>query len=401
MSDDVRFEGLRLEGWDETELQRRERILGQVRHWCEQARIDAPHEGLSDESAVLIAAGRLDDETRAILVNRRRGGRDIPWIGGFGALRQLTDECVRFDRKAARLQPGPLQMLFKYRATELAKRLQAKHRTVVMPGPHFANGVRAMRRERRIGVHLDLEQREALFAALQRTPAPLVASPVDRVRNIAVAAAAERVARLAEKTPMAAVAWRAAEGFATSAGTDDNVFADRYDTLLYLAGSLYDRINGSTVWQSDHFAVQRAQLDLADELIQIALDTVALRGITGELAAAQQMAKADTARAQVHARQQALAPVWDQLLERVAALARIGDLLSKAEDQLQSMTAVARTMSLDSRIDDLIARSGNRELSAANTHFVGDQFGDVDELMISYQNLLYNDILSLTSRGTT
>ena len=396
MSEDVR-----LEGWDESEPQRRERILSQVRQWCEQGRIDAPHEGLSDESAVLIAAGRLDEETRAILANRRREGRDIPWVGGFGALRQLTDECVRFDRKAARLQPGPLQMLFRYRATELAKRLQAKHRTVVMPGPHFANGVRAMRRERRIGVHLDLDQREALFAALQRTPAPFAASPVDRVRNVAVAAASERVARLAEKTPMAAAAWRAAESFATSVGTEDNTFADRYDTLLYLAGTLYDRINGSTVWQSDHFAVQRAQLDLADELIQIALDTVALRGITGELAAALQMAKVDSARVQIRARQQALAPVWEQLLERVAALARIGDLLSKAEDQLQSMTAVARTMSLDSRIDDLIARSGNRELSAANTHFVGDQFGDVDELMISYQHLLYNDILSLTSRGST
>lgn len=392
MSEDLRV------GRDETEPQRRERILDQVRRWCEQSRIDGVHRRLSDDAAVLIAAGLLDEHTRAVLANRRREGRGIPTIGGFDALRRLTDEYARLDRKSAGVRPGPIQMLYKYRVGELRKRLRSLRSTVVMPGPHYANGVRAMRRDRRIGIHLELVQRDALFAALQRTPASFVASPTDQVRNVALEAATEWITGRSDNRRMAAIAQRAAE---TIAGTEGDRFVDRYDTLLYLAGSLYDRVNGSSVWQSDHFAVQRAQLDLADELIQIAVDTVALRGISAELSAAIQIARIESARAQIRARQLALAPVWDQLLDRVAALARIGDLLSKAEDQLQSMAAVQRTMSLDSRIDDLISRSGNRELSAANTHFVGDQFVDVDELMISYQSLLYSDILALTSRQSS
>ena len=54
-------------------------------------------------------------------------------------------------------------------------------------------------------------------------------------------------------------------------------------------------------------------------------------------------------------------------------------------------------MSLDSRIDELISRSGDRELSAENTHHVGDQFGGVEELMLTYQSTLYGDIAELTS----
>ena len=34
---------------------------------------------------------------------------------------------------------------------------------------------------------------------------------------------------------------------------------------------------------------------------------------------------------------------------------------------------MARAHSLDDRIDDLVGRSGSREMSAENTHFVGDQ----------------------------
>jgi hypothetical protein len=65
--------------------------------------------------------------------------------------------------------------------------------------------------------------------------------------------------------------------------------------------------------------------------------------------------------------------------------------------QLRSVLAVNRAMSLDSRIDDLIARSGDRELSAVNTHHVGDQFDGVEELMLTYQSALYGDIAELTA----
>lgn len=377
--------------------ERRARISFQVRDWCERSTIAGTHAPLSDAAAVLIAAGHLDAPTRQVLTNRRRAGRTIPSIGGFGALRLVTDEYNQVARRTGSLRPGPVQLLFKYRATELGRKLQSYRSAVVMSPAHYGNGVRAMRRDRREGVHLDLEQREALFRALQRTPAPIAGTALERAGNYARGAAAERIGQAAGNTPMAAVGKRVADAIGKGADLDNDRFADSYDTLLYLAGMLFDRIDGSEVWHSEHFAIQRYQLDLAEELTQIAVDTIALRGIRIELEEALRATHSDGARRQIEARQNALKPVWDQLVDRVAALARIGDLLSRAEVQLRSVLAVNRAMSLDSRIDELIARSGDRELSAENTHNVGDQFGGVEELMLTYQSALHGDIAELTS----
>ncbi|MGW5148014.1 hypothetical protein [Rhodococcus koreensis] len=377
--------------------ERRARISFQVRDWCERSTIAGTHAPLSDAAAVLIAAGHLDPPTRQVLTNRRRAGRTIPSIGGFGALRLLTDEYHQVARRTDSLRPGPAQLLFKYRATELGRKLQSYRSAVVMSPAHYGNGVRAMRRDRREGVHLDLDQREALFRALQRTPAPIAGTALERAGNYARGTAAERLVHAAENTPMATVGRRVADAIGKGADLENDRFADSYDTLLYLAGMLFDRIDGSEVWHSEHFAVQRYQLDLAEELTQIAVDTVALRGIRIELDDALRATHSGGARQQIEARRNALKPVWDQLVDRVAALARIGDLLSRAEVQLRSVLAVNRAMSLDSRIDELIARSGDRELSAENTHNVGDQFGGVEELMLTYQSALYGDIAELTS----
>ncbi|SDE38381.1 hypothetical protein [Rhodococcus tukisamuensis] len=395
MSDGVQGRG------GETAAQRRERISRQVRRWCEQARIEGGPSELSDDAAVLIAAGYLDEPTRQVLTNRRRAGRGVPTILGFTQLRLLTDEQTRLEQRAAQSRPGAASLVAGYRATELARRLQAARSAVVMSGAHYASGVRAIRRDRRDGMHLEPAQREALFVALQRTPASLPGErrPVEQVLGAAFGAAADRIAARSVGTALAAASKRAAEVLGAGSDLDGERFVDPVDALLFLAGTLFDRIEGSAAWHSEHFAVQRVQLDLAEELTQIAVDAVALRGIGAELAVALRSARVEAARDQIQARQRALEPVWDQLVERVAALARIGDLLGQAEDQLRSMAAVERTLSLDSRIDDLIARSGNRELSAQNTHHVGDQFGEVEALMLGYQDVLYGDILALTTRS--
>ncbi|MFC4605722.1 hypothetical protein [Rhodococcus kronopolitis] len=387
-------------GGAEPATRRRERISQQVRQWCEQARIDGNRRELSDDAAVLIAAGHLDEPTRQVLTNRRRVGRVIPTVIAFTDLRLLTDEQTRLQRRASETRPGAAALLVGYRAADLARRLQSARAAVLVSDSHYANGVRAIRRERRDGVHLEPAQREALYAALQRTPAPLPdgRGPVEQVLGSTFGAAAERVASRAPGALAEAGRW-AAQALGATPGPAGERFADPVDTLLFLAGTLFDRIDGSSAWRSEHFEVQRVQLDLADELMQIAVDAVALRGIGAELTSALRSTRVDAAREQVRARQRALEPVWDQLVERVAALARIGDLLGQAEDQLRSMAATARAMSLDSRIDDLVARSGNRELSAENTHNVGDQFGEVEEMMLGYRSVLYGDILALTTRS--
>ncbi|MCA1004090.1 hypothetical protein LCL87_00025 [Rhodococcus hoagii] len=379
--------------------ERRARIDEHVRYSCERARLDGHHPQLSDAAAVLIAAARVDAPTREILGARRRAGRTIPSIGGFGGLRLVSDEYARVAAKAAALRPGPVQLAYRYRAAELGKRLAGLRSAVTMSAAHYGGGVRAIRRERRDGLHLDPAQRDALFAALQRTPAPL---PVHRrqlheLRNAMLESTAERVARMSAHTRAEDVGRRASEALERAVEPDDDRFADRYDTLLFLAGTLYDRIEGAHVWHSEHFAIQRAQLDLAEELTQIAVDTVALHGIVGELDGA--VLSSPEAREHVQSRRDALAPVWDQLVVRVAALARIGDLLDQVESHLRAMESMRWTTSLDTRIDELIARSGNRELSADNTHHVGDQFGGVEELMGTYRAALGGDIAELTARG--
>ncbi len=54
--------------------------------------------------------------------------------------------------------------------------------------------------------------------------------------------------------------------------------------------------------------------------------------------------------------------------------------------------------SLDTRIDELIARSGDRELSADNTHHV-ETSRWVEEMMGTYRVALGGDIAELTARG--
>ncbi len=379
--------------------QRRARITAQVRRWCEEARVDGFRQDLSADAAVLLAAGYLDEPTRDVLANRRRQGRPLPDIGGFGRLRALADDYVRLDDKAKSMRPGVMQVLAAARAGDVERKLLSARAKFVHSPAHYATGVRTIRRDRRDQVHLEPRQREVLFDALARTPAPVSEQRTDQATAAAVTVAAERLAGLAERTPWAAAGRRAAEALGGAVGVGQpERFVDRFDALLFLAGALYDRIDGSAAWHSDHFMVQRVQLDLADELTQIAVDTVALRGIGAELTAALAAVRGDAARDQIRSRQRALAPVWDQLVERVAALARIGDLLGEAEEQLRSVAAVQRSMSLDSRIDDLVARAGNRELSTENTHHVGDQIGGVDELILGYQALLHGDIIALQAR---
>ncbi|MGV9744194.1 hypothetical protein ACWDTG_04685 [Rhodococcus zopfii] len=375
---------------------RRERIDHQVRHWCEHGRIDGRHAPLSDAAALCLAVGHLDEETREILAARRRAGRPLPTLDGFGDLRRLTDEHARIAARAAELRPGAVRLVFEYRAIELDKRLRAAHRAFAHSPAHYAQGVRAMRRDRRDGVHLDPAQRDALFAALQRTPVPLSVPVTAQARGAVLGVAVERVARWSEGTPAEAAGRRAAEALTRRVPEDDDRFADRYDTLLYLAGSLYDRIETSTAWNSEQLVVQRAQLDLADELTQIAVDTVALRGLLAELADAARTAPA--ARPGLEVRARALEAVWDQLVDRVAALARIGDLLTMAEEQMRHDRVAERTASLDERIDRLIGRSGTRELSAENTHFVGDQVDAAAGSLRPLHLALRGDIAALTSR---
>ncbi len=354
----------------------RKRAEDDVRRVCESARIDERHPVLSDEAALAVAAGRLDATTRGVLAARRHTGKTVPSIGGYAAIRILADERERWLAKDTRNKPGSA-LVYRLRAAELSKRLDHLRGAVVMSPTHYANGVRAARKERRDGVHLDLEQRDALFDALRHTPLPqqLIGSAVERTGKSMMDSAAGQITEFSKNTRLNDLGDRASALITEYTDQRDDTFLDRYETLLFLAGSSYDRVQRSSAWKSEHFVVQRTQLDLADELTQVAVDTQSLCEISDELDGIARMMFDDATRAQVASRRSALDAVWAQLVDRVAALVRVADLVAHAEEDLRTMDVMRKAHSLDDRIDALVARAGNRELSAANTNFVGDQLG--------------------------
>lgn len=347
----------------------RARRADMIRTIAESARIESTHDPLSDRAALLIATARLDESVRTIVLARLRAGRKFPALGGFGRLRLMTEELRWLDGRIAEARTGPTKVALTQRRALLARRLGGQRTTFVMSSGRYAHGVRAIRRERREGVHLDVDQRTALFDALCATPTPLGVGPgpLGRVREIAGTIVAERLESVHE---------RSAEMARSVAGRDADRFADRYDTVLFLAGMYHDRMHASRMWESELFAIARAQLDPGTELLHIAVDVVALAQIDAELTAAlavQGDSADDAGRREILVRRGDLFPVWDQVIDRVAALSRIVDELAVAEVEHRSLDAVQRSVGLDERIGELLGRSGDREISADSTHAVSDR----------------------------
>lgn len=354
----------------------RERLEERVRRWCQRGRLDGRRPLLSDAAALSIAAGRVDEPTRTVLAARRRAGRTMPSIGGFSAIRVLSDERARWLAKDTKNKPGSA-VVYRLRAVELGKRLDHLRGAMAVSPKHYANGVRAVRRDRRDGLHLDPDQRDALFDALAHTPVPKqqTVTVVERTGLSLLDTAADRVAEVSKNSRFRDLGDRAAALMSERADQKDDAFVDRYETLLFLAGSSFDLIQASPAWRSEHFVVQRTQLDLTDELTQVAVDVHSLRHIDDELDGIAALMFDDATRAQVASRRKALDSVWSQLIDRVAALVRVAELVTHAEGDLRTLDVMQKARSLDGRIDDLVARAGHRELSADNTHFVGDQLG--------------------------
>ncbi|NLU83937.1 hypothetical protein [Rhodococcus sp. HNM0569] len=370
---------------------------GQIGAWCAGAWLPGAVEDLGDTSALVIASARLAPDLRAVVLRRIQTGRGFADVGGFGALRRLADERARFADRAETSGPPPVQAMYRFRANDLDRRIQAARAAFVAPGEHFGTGIRAIRRDRRDGVHLDPEQRGLVFDALVHTP-----TPADTARG--TERLAQQLTRVADRVPgLAPIAERAQlvpkltgvfghlEPSRTREPEGRSHFADRYDTALFLAASVVDRIEATEAWHSEHFAVQRYQLDPWQELLQIAVDTTELRGVVGELGTLEERG------APVASRRRALDDVWKQLLARVAALVRVGDLLARADDALRATRAADRAAGLDARIDRLLSRSGNRELSVDNARHVGDQISSLDHVFLGYREELHRGIAELTS----
>ncbi|WP_443089071.1 hypothetical protein [Williamsia sp. Leaf354] len=383
-----------------------------IRRWCERSIIPGPHPELSDSAAVVIASGHLTEPARAIMIRRMSSGLPIPTAqavlggdrGGFGELRRMHRTINAIEAQLGNpMIPGMVAPVLRSRRNTFVRRLDDARKSLVNGKGIFSTSIRGIRRERREGVHLELADRERLFLGLTYTPTPNVDSggyvrragtaAIDRVAGMVGSAAAR--AGLERGHRWVAELVGDTDTFTTS---DDARFVDGYETILFAAGSFYDRVMRCPAWHSEHFQIQRTAVDLHAELADIAADVIALRTIRIDLDASRRAAGFDADfTSHIDGREGALRPVWGELVERVAALASVAEVVESAAVELRVLAEFAHTATIDDRIDRLVARAGDREISADNTQRLAEQVRSGEEQLRIYRDVLQGNILRLSS----
>lgn len=397
---------------DKSAAQRGGDSSAQIRSWCERSAIAGERLELSDAAALLVASGYLTPAGRAILVRRISSGLPVPTLpAGFGELRQLQRAIVQLESQLdAPMVPGMVVTLMRGRLNGLLRRRDDSRKLIVTAKGVFAGSTRAIRRERRENVYLEIEERERLFAGLLCTPTPNVntSNPMRRAGTAAVERIAGVVGQVAARSgyPQAGE-WAnrvaAVDGTPASPRTPASPlsgvanFVDGYETLMFLAAHYYDRIMRNPAWRSDHFAVQRTQVNLHAELAEIVADVIALRSVRIDLDRAKRNGGFDASfAAQIDRRETVLRPVWTELIDRVQALGDVAHVVESAAVELQILSEYNRAATIDDRIDALIARSGDREISVDNAKRLSEQVRSGEEQLRIYRDVLEGNIARIS-----
>ncbi|MGW0037331.1 hypothetical protein [Gordonia sp. NB41Y] len=379
-----------------------------IRSWCDHSAVPGERPELSDTSATLIASGYLTPSGRAILVRRISMGLPIPALmTGFGDMRRLQRSIAQLESQlAGPMLPGVVAAVLRNRLNGLVRRREEARKTIVTGKGVFAGSTRAIRRERRENVYLEIDERERLFAGLLCTPTPNVNTmrSVRRAGSVAVERIAGVVGQVAAKSGSRQVEqWADQIAAATPRDTPAPAapgsanLVDGYETLLFVAGHYYDRIMMNPAWRSDHFAVQRTQVNLHAELAEIATDVIALRAVRVDLDRAKAGGGFDQAFAeQIDRRESALRPVWTELIDRVQALSEVAHVVESAATELRILAEYDKAATIDDRIDALIARSGDREISVDNAKRLTEQVRSGEEQLRIYRDVLQGNIARLS-----
>ncbi len=381
-----------------------------IRRWTENAQVPGPHRELSDPAAILIAAGFLGPENRDVVVRRQTYGLALAVLpDGFGNLRRLQRGIAQLEAQLANpVLPTMVRSGLQNRLNGLVRRRDEARKQIVLGKGVYPGGTRGVRRERRDGVYLEMAARERLFDGLLHTPTPDVNSGgyVRRAGGAAFGRLAGAVGGLAMRAMGPQV-----EQWARDAFTDRPVqvappvpqymaFVDGYETLLYVAGEYYDRIQGNPAWRSDHFDVQRSQVNLHAELAEIAADVVALRSVRVDLDRSLRNGGFDQAFADhIAAKEHELRPVWTQLIGRVQALAEVAHVMDSAAVELRLLDEYNRATTIDDRIVELVSRSGHREISADNSKLLTHQVRAGEEQLRIYRDVLAGNIARISPAG--
>ncbi|OPX17092.1 hypothetical protein [Gordonia sp. i37] len=381
---------------------------GEIRQWCDRSAMPGERPELSDVAAILVASGYLTPTGRAIVIRRVSTGLPLPIVpGGFGEMRRLQRAIVQLEaQQSGPMVPGVIAAVMRNRFNGLVRRREDAHKAFVTGKGVFAGSTRAIRRERRENVYLELDERERLFAGLLCTPTPNVGTmrAVRRAGTVAVERIAGVVGQVAARSGNRQVEQWAEQ---VTAATDRDAqapavpgsanFVDGYEALLFIAGHYYDRIMTNPAWRSDHFAVQRTQVNLHSELAEIAADVIALRAVRVDLDRAKRNGGFDRAFAeQIDRRETTLRPVWSELIDRVQALSDVAHVVESAATELRILAEYNKAATIDDRIDALVARSGDREISMDNAKRLSEQVRSGEEQLRIYRDVLQGNISRLS-----
>ncbi|WHU47192.1 hypothetical protein QNM97_25140 [Gordonia sp. L191] len=381
---------------------------GEIRQWCDRSAMPGERPELSDVAAILVASGYLTPTGRAIVIRRVSTGLPLPIVpGGFGEMRRLQRAIIQLEaQQSGPMVPGVVAAVMRNRLNGLVRRREDAHKAFVTGKGVFAGSTRAIRRERRENVYLELDERERLFAGLLCTPTPNVGTmrAVRRAGTVAVERIAGVVGQVAARSGNRQVEQWAEQ---VTAATDRDAqapavpgsanFVDGYEALLFIAGHYYDRIMTNPAWRSDHFAVQRTQVNLHSELAEIAADVIALRAVRVDLDRAKRNGGFDRAFAeQIDRRETTLRPVWSELIDRVQALSDVAHVVESAATELRILAEYNKAATIDDRIDALVARSGDREISMDNAKRLSEQVRSGEEQLRIYRDVLQGNISRLS-----
>lgn len=356
---------------EDAAARRRRDISAQVARWCHETVLEAPPIDLTDTAALHIAAGRAGADIAQVVLVRVRAGLPTPRLDAAG-LRRTADRVRAHDTAARRRADGG-RGRWQPLAEEQRRRLRVRRGQVLELLRAYPTGLRRTRRELRDGVLLTEQQRAQLFDMLCWTPVPQVQG-MGAIGSAGLSAVTGLAEATADRLPADSAARSVADRVGKWGRREQQTlpvlhFRDGYDTLLYLAGRYRDRIEADPVWHSPLFDLQRAGVDFARELVDLAADATELHRITARLTAATGSAD-PLVRESVTPRLEALDGVWAQLVERVAALAAIDDALVTVGTELHTARELDRARRFDDRIDDLVARSGAAEVAAETNHWI-------------------------------
>lgn len=381
---------------------------GEIRQWCDRSSVPGERPELSDVAAILIASGYLTPTGRAIVIRRISTGLPLPTVpGGFGEMRRLQRAIVQLEtQQAGPMVPGVIAAVLRNRLNGLVRRRDDAHKTIVTGKGVFAGSTRAIRRERRENVYLEIDERERLFAGLLCTPTANVgtmravrragSAAVERVAGVIGQVAARSGSRQIEQLTDQLSAALPRESLAPAVPGSAN-FVDGYEALMFIAGHYYDRIMANPAWRSDHFAVQRTQVNLHSELAEIAADVIALRAVRVDLDRAKRNGGFDlTFAQQIDRRETTLRPVWTELIDRVQALSEVAHVVESAATELRILAEYNKAATIDDRIDELVARSGDREISMDNAKRLSEQVRSGEEQLRIYRDVLQGNISRLS-----